>query len=207
MSEFLLRPENPPTSEQITSFARSCILFAHRHGKLRKFKSSYRIGPMAQYTAPDVVDGEPFGILYEDVFVVHAKMDEVKNTAAWLKIIHNISAREISGTARGVSANEIHTDDVFRVVDGAVIESRRSTEQTMGGVLQDNVRLEDINIDNVHVPSDIAEKIAREDELKAVTEGDFAHTAREISTRMHRVDNGEIEFCEERKNYATYFDR
>lgn len=208
MSEFFLRPDNPPTAEQVMSFARTCVLFAHRHGQLARYKNWYKIGPMARYTPPDVVAGEPFGLLYEDTFKVYTKIDTVREITQ-ANILHTIVAREINGVDEGVHATELRTADKLRVVGSHVVESSRSLEQTTGGMKQSqhSSLLGDISLDNLYVPDDLAERISIEDEFRVITEDDFAGTAREVSQRMNMVDNAEYEYNEKRKNYLAYFDR
>lgn len=210
MREHLLRPEDPPSPEHVVSFARTCILFAHRHGRLRKRKGAYTIGPMARYTPPDITMGEPFGFLYEDTFRVHATMD-VPHDEASLEIIHTIAAREISaavGATGAVAASELRTHDVFKVSAGSTVESNRRLEQTIGGVkyARDTVFLDDINLDAVHIPDDIAGRISIEDNFRMLSEADFASVTRDISDRMSMVDESGCEFSETRKNYLSYFD-
>lgn len=208
MSEFFRRPDNPPTAEQVMSFARMCVLFAHRHGQLARYKNWYKIGPMARYTPPDVVAGEPFGFLYEDTFKVYAKIDTAREMTQ-ANVLHSIVAREINGVDEGVHATELCTVDKFRVLDGNVVESSRSLEQTVDGMKQSQhgLLLDEISLENLYIPNDLAERISIEDEFRVVTEADFAGTAREVAERMNMVDSEEHEYNEKRKNYLTYFDR
>lgn len=211
MSEYLIRPDNPPTIEQVTSFARACILFAHRHGELRKLKGSYRIGPMARYTPPDIVEGEPFGFLFEDTVIVHAKMDNDHDTVSSMKTIHTVAAREISDSVGGsvASASELRTVNKFKVSDGGIVESSRQLEQTVHGIKlsQGSVSLDDINLDNLYVPDNIAEIITLENEFRVMTEDDFTDIMRDVTERMNAVDRKERAFSEVRQNYLSYFDR
>lgn len=202
MSEFFLRSENPPSPDQVRSFARTCILFAHRHDQLRKRNGRYVIGPMAKYTPPDVVGGEPFGLLYEDAIKVYAKLDEVIN----VNIIRTITAREIHVVSEGIVASELRMCDTFKSINDKVTRSSRELEQTVSGVKQsgNTILLNEINLDNVQIPNNIAETIAWEDDCRELTEGDFVRITQDVLKRMHEVDSGS-EFSQKRKNYMEHF--
>lgn len=201
MSEFLLRPENPPTHDQIESFARACILFAHRHGYLAKKNSVYRVKPMSRFVPPRIVEGEPFGFLYEDTYFARAKTGDDSHISK-LEVVHILTAREMNS-----AAGKLRTEDMFRVHDGQVIESRRRIRQEMYGDGGEVRLLDDINLDNVRVPDDLAEQFALEGDVSAITQEDFADMTHDMLDRMRAVDSGQCEYSEKRKaHYISYFD-
>ena len=166
---------------------------------------------MARYIPPDIVGGEPFGFLFEDTVIVHAKMDTEHDTVSSAKIIRTVAAREISDGMGGgiVSASELRTVDVFKASGGTVLESSRRLEQTVHGMKQSpgSLSLDDINLDNVYVPDDIADRMTLEDEFRVMTEGDFTDIVRDVTVRMNEVDREEYAFSEVRQNYLSYFDK
>ncbi|OGL21515.1 hypothetical protein A2707_05775 [Candidatus Saccharibacteria bacterium RIFCSPHIGHO2_01_FULL_45_15] len=190
--------EKQPTAKQIKNFGRECVLFAHRHDQLRRSKDGKRfvVGPMSHYRAADLWDGEPFGSIYKDTYSVLASMTD--GSIDSLKIIHGLVVENM-GSNGGVFSQTY----TFNSVLDAVVSNR---SHNFGS--KSHVKLKDMNLDNVYVPSDFSTEIEVEQEFAEVNRGDFILLTNGIKSIMARVDSGDLAYSEQRADcYSDYEDK
>ena len=188
--------EEGPSQRQIQNFGRECVLFAHRHDRLRRStrKQQFSVGPMSHFRAANVWDGEPFGSIYKDTYAVFASMSEGNIDS--MKIIHGLVVEDMG--SNGGTFRQVYTfDSIADSVNALRKHSFGSSSYT---------KLEDLNLDNVSIPTDIAEQLALEQEFATVSEGDFSMLSADMKKIMGSVDRGELVFSEQRANhYADYY--
>ena len=186
-----------PSAKQIENFGRECVLFAHRHDQLRRSKdgSQFVVGPMSHYRAAKLWDGEPFGSIYKDTYSVFTSKSDDGHS---MKIIHGLVVEYMGGNG-GIFRQ---TYD-FTTTPNTIVSNR---SHDFGASSQ--VKLEELNLDNVYVPSDIATQMEVEQEFSKVNKGDFILLTEDMKRIMASVDRGELAFSEQRADrYSDYDER
>lgn len=187
----------PPTQKQVQGFARECILFAHRHEQLRHPQSQkYRTKPISHFRAADVANGEPLGFIYKDTYSAFVDLNDGK--PSHLKVIHGLVVEDM-GSNSGVLRQ------IYSFSPGENGEAVARRRHSFGHVSY--TKLEDMNLDNLRLPADIADHFAVENEFATITAGDFRILTQSMRALMSRVDSGELAYSEQRKNrFTDYFD-
>ncbi|RYF29382.1 MAG: hypothetical protein EOO17_01655 [Chloroflexi bacterium] len=172
--------------KRVRDFGRECVLFAYRHDQLRRSprNKQFRVGPISHYRAADVWSGEPFGSIYKETYAVFASTSGGDIDS--MKIIHGLVVEDMG--SNGGTLRQVYT---FKAGEDGTSAMRK---HSFGN--DSYVKLDDLNLDNVYVPDDIAGRLAVEQEFATVNEGDFSLLAAEMREMMGRVDRGELSYSE-----------
>lgn len=198
-----LEVENAPSVEQIESFARNCLFFAHRHSHLTKMAAGrYPIGPMSHFYVGDIGSGQPFGYIYNDIYSVHPSFERGIGLQK-LNIIHDFVVQGW-GSPRGGFRKEYRF-----LIDSNKDVTRSEVNCTIGMRGEEHIKIPDsldsVNLDNLAVPSDLAYQFALHDDMKYITSEDFQLIASDVAERMEKIEKGELAFSELRRDkYQDY---
>ena len=190
-----------PTKRQVQLLTAECLVFSHRHNKFTRLnprEQVYTTKSMSHYRAARVYDAEPFGYLYQDTYSAIAKL-AFDGSVEQLKVINGLQVVD-----RGsVAGKFLQTYNFTRSNDPDFFDGVRT--YSIGD--EAKVPLEDINLDNVTITSDIAEHFSFENEYTTITSADFDVLAAELRHMIRQIDDGKLAYSEVKKDrYEEYFD-